>query len=129
VATRSGLDSTAVTRNLKALAARAPDRVGTALYLEAEIEMAEAKQRTPVDTGALRASGVVSLPEFSGRQISVSLNFGGPAAPYALVVHEDLEAHHPVGQAKYLESVIVESAPFMAARLARRLDLASIVGS
>lgn len=27
----------------------------------------------------------------------------GYTAAYALYVHEDLEAHHPVGQAKYLE--------------------------
>jgi hypothetical protein len=38
-------------------------------------------------------------------------------------VHEDLTALHKIGQAKYLESVIMESRPFMAARVARRMDL------
>jgi hypothetical protein len=48
---------------------------------------------------------------------------GGPAAPYAIYVHEDLEAIHPVGQAKFIESVLLESRPFMAARIAKRIDL------
>lgn len=48
---------------------------------------------------------------------------GGPSAPYAIYVHEDLEAFHKVGQAKYIESVLMESRPFMAARVAKRIDL------
>jgi len=75
-----------------------------ALYEEAEEIMAEAKALTPVDTGALRASGFVSPP--SGG--SVELGFGGPATPYAIIVHEDLSAFHPVGQAKYLEQPLAE---------------------
>jgi hypothetical protein len=111
----------AVRAKLDRIAQRIPDRVGNALYAEAEIEMGEAKRRTPVDTGALRASGHVGFPVFEGRDIAVTLNFGGPAAPYALVVHEDLGAWHAVGQAKYLESTLLESAPFLPTRIATRL--------
>lgn len=101
--------------------------VSKALFEEAQIEMAEAKRRTPVDTGDLRGSGFVSKPEYNGRTVSVGMNFGGPAAPYAIYVHEDLEAFHRVGQAKFLSSVMDESAPYMAQRVAARIKLASLI--
>jgi hypothetical protein len=100
---------------------------GRALYQEALVESKESQRRTPVDTGALRASHEVGKPEISGRDVSVTIRVGGPAAPYALVVHEDLEAHHPVGQAKFLESTLNESAPHMAERVGRRIDLNQVV--
>lgn len=113
---------------IKGIANSFPDRVGAALYQEAQVEMTEAKRRCPVDTGKLRASGQVSKPEREGRRISVTLSFGGAAADYAIYVHENLEANHASppfggGQAKFLESVLNESQPYMAERLARRLDL------
>jgi hypothetical protein len=113
--------------NLRRVAGRAPDAVGRAMFAEAQIEMTEMKRRTPVLTGALRASGKVSSPEYSGRTVRVPMSFGGPAAPYAIHVHEDLEAHHPVGQAKFAESVLLESAPYMAGRIARRILMEALV--
>lgn len=107
---------------IKAQAARA-------LYAEALIELDEAKRRTPVDSGALRESGKVSLPTIEDKTISVAMGFGGtePSSRYAIFVHEDLDADHPNGgQAKYLESVILESAPYMAERVGRRLDLSKV---
>jgi hypothetical protein len=88
------------------------------LYKFAQIEMREMKKRVPVDTGTLRDSGTVDEPKWSGNNLSVDLGFGGAAEDYAIVVHEDLEAFHPVGQAKYVESVLNESAPYLASRLA-----------
>jgi hypothetical protein len=115
---------------LKRVAQRFPDHVGSALYIEGGIEMTEAKRRTPVDItedaphpGQLRASGRVSRPQRRGRDIWVVLSFGGPAIDYAVHVHENPDAFHPVGQWKYLESVLNESQPHMNARLARRIDL------
>lgn len=115
---------------LKRVAARFPDRVASGLYVEGGIEMTESKRRCPVDItedaphpGQLRASGRVSRPERRGRQISVTLSYGGPAIDYAIHVHENPDAFHPVGQWKYLESVINESEPHMAGRLARRIHL------
>lgn len=110
-------------RTLKRIADRFPDRVGRAIYQEAQIEMTESKRRVPVDTGVLRASGMVSLPEREGRNISVTLSYGGAAEDYAIPVHENLEAHHTNGQAKYLESVLNESRQHMAERIGRRVDL------
>lgn len=116
-----------VQRNLRRLAIESPDEFGRALYQETEVEATESKRRTPVDTGVLRASIHVEGPERSGRNISTRIVAGGPAAPYALQVHEDLEAFHPVGQAKFIESTLNESRPHMANRVARRIDLNKLV--
>ncbi len=126
------LGVTAMTAALQHLVATVPEAVGNALRAEAEIEMTEAKRRTPVWNparkvppghvpGTLRASGIVTGPTVDGADISVRLAFGGPAAPYALYVHEDMEAFHASGQAKFLESTLLESAPYLAARVAARL--------
>lgn len=110
---------------LQKIATEMPNKVRAALRAEAEIEATEAKRRTPVDTGNLRAS--IHVDDAKGTKdpgvVSVAIVAGGPAAPYALTVHEDLEAFHRVGQAKYLESVLRESAPHMAKRVAKRLEL------
>ena len=106
---------------------RLPQRVAAAVYQEASIEMTESKQRVPVDTGTLRASGRVSEPEVTADRVKVLLSFGGAAEEYALIVHEDLEAFHVVGQAKYLSSVLDESAPYLAERVAARVNLSELV--
>jgi len=112
---------------LTAFERRFPDHVANALRIETEIEATECKRRTPVDTGALRASIHVEGPEREGRRIWTSIVAGGVAASYALIVHEDMEAFHKVGQAKYIESVILESRPYMAQRVAARVDFAAVV--
>jgi hypothetical protein len=53
--------------------------------------------------------------------VSVRVEVGGPAAPYALLVHEDLTAHHPVGGAKYLERAAHARERGMGARIAKRV--------
>jgi hypothetical protein len=108
---------------LKQFSKKFPDEVGRALYIETEIESKEVKRRTPVDTGELRASVHVVGPIRRWRQIYTEIVAGGPAAPYAIYVHEDPDAFHPVGQWKFIESVVLESRPYMAARVAKRIDL------
>lgn len=83
--------------------------------------MTEAKKRTPVDTGVLRSSGFVQGPMIKDRGLEARLVFGGPAAGYAAKVHEDLAARHRVGQAKYLESVVVEHKGSFASEIAARI--------
>lgn len=108
---------------IKRVARRFPDRVLGALRVEAEIEMTESKRRVPVEHGTLRASGFVEV-ERRGNQMGATLSYGGAAEDYAIVQHERLDYLHPRGgQAKYLESVLNESQPYMAARIARRLNL------
>jgi hypothetical protein len=106
----------AVKRNL-------PVQVAKALYIEANIEATESKKRTPVMTGNLRASTIVTEPKIDGDAISVSIVVGGVAAPYAVLVHENLEAFHRTGQAKFLESTLLESRPFIGPRVAARVKL------
>lgn len=110
-------------RTLSNLIKSLPNEVAAALYTEAQIERTESMKRTPVDVGNLRASHIVMPPVIKGDNTTVTIAVGGPAAPYAVYVHENLEAEHKVGQAKFLESTLKESAPYIAQRVARRIDL------
>lgn len=109
-------------RKLQNIAAAGPQALVAALYREAEAVMTVSKEQyVPVDTGALRASGTVEAPRFAGHTASVRLGFGGPSAPYAVIVHEDLTKRHPVGQAKYLEIPLRARVAGMGAVLATRV--------
>ena len=119
-------------KKIKAVAAKFPDRVAAAIYQEAQIEMTEAKRRTPVSPlpapkgvvpGTLRASGTVHEPVRNGRNISIQMSFGGAASDYAVVQHENPDFIHTTGQSHYLSSVLEESRPYMLTRIAKRVDL------
>jgi len=107
-----------LTRALRKAGAAGPRLVVGALYREGEAIMTQAKQRTPVLTGALRASGQVRPPDVSGSVVEVTLGFGNSAVGYAIYVHENLMARHPVGEAKYLERPLLEAVRGMEGRLA-----------
>lgn len=99
--------------------------VGAALYREANTIMNESQQQVPVKTGALKASGHVNTPIYvKSRYIEVKLGYGGAAAPYAFIVHENLDAHHPVGKAKYLEDPVMAHLDGILERVTRSVDLA-----
>jgi hypothetical protein len=108
-------------KRLRAITRRQPDEVGKALYAEGLSIQRVSMRRTPVDTGALRGSHVTTEPVFNGRDVSVRVEVGGPAAPYALQVHEDLDAGHKVGQAKFMQSAAYDAKPGMGGRIAKRL--------
>lgn len=121
--------------NLARLRRAFPDETASALYKETQIEATEVKRRTPVWNsdrpvpkgvvpGALRASVRVIGPQRQGARIWTLIAAGGPSAPYAIFVHENLDDFHKIGQAKYIESVILESRPSIGMRVARRIDLA-----
>lgn len=118
-----------ISANLRLIAAKFPDRVAAAIYQEAQIEVTEMKRRCPVDItedaphpGNLRASIHAEEPERRGRNISVTVATG-QQAPYAIYVHENPDAIHPVGEWKFMESVLNESRSSMGARIAARVDL------
>lgn len=113
----------AMRAKLSRLAQRFPDEVMRALYQETEVEVKEVKQRTPVDTGTLRNTVHQVGPSRNGSKIYSLIAAGGPSAPYAIYVHEDLDVFHKVGQAKFIESVIMEARPYLAARVAKRIEL------
>lgn len=115
--------------SLRLYGARAELSLGRALYREGLGIMASSQGLVPVDTTALRSSGYVQEPERDADLITVYLGYGGPAAKinsktgestdaYALYVHENLEAFHPVGMAKYLEMPFDQAKSGMGARIA-----------
>lgn len=108
-------------RALKRRGDRAPRALGRALFQEGERIMLVSKRLVPVDTGALRASGHVQLPVIRGKGASVTLGYGGAAAPYAVFVHERPARHNPPTQWKYLETPFFAALPGMAGRLAKGL--------
>ena len=60
------------------------------LYKSANVIMDDSKSNyVPVETGTLRSSGLVEPPVVEGGRVVVTLGYGGPAAPYALSVHEN----------------------------------------
>jgi hypothetical protein len=123
---------------LAGLGPRLLEEGGRALYQEALVIQKASMKRTPVDTrpnvkyphtkaphpGALRASHETTEPELEGGALSVRILVGGPAAPYALPVHERLDVDHPIGEAKFLENSLLEASSGLGERVARRIDLA-----
>lgn len=66
----------------------------------------EAAKRTPVDTGNLRNSFYKKTLKLINGNPAGEI---GNTAEYAVYVHENLESHHRVGEAKFLESAIIEN--------------------
>jgi len=75
------------------------------MNIAAAMVKARSINKTPVDTGNLKNSHYIS---FATPQNGYSAEIGC-TAKYAFYVHEDLEATHKTGQAKFLQSAIEES--------------------
>lgn len=105
-----------VQRRLAEISRTISGNLQESLRAEGELIMTVAKQRTPVMTGTLRGSGHVQ-----DVRDGIRLSFGGPAADYAVYVHERLDTHHPNGQAKFLESACLEAIPSLPDRVASRM--------
>lgn len=74
------------------------------MHSEAETVLNESKKIVPVDLGTLKNSGAVQKPKVTKKSVEVDITYGGAAAPYALIVHEDPDARHAPGKTfKYLE--------------------------
>ena len=94
------------------------------LRVEAERIMTDSKRNyVPVDTGVLRASGVVQRPEVTRQRVRITMGYGGAARAYAVVQHERLDFRHTVGEAKYLEKPVKAAAEGFGKRIAKNLDL------
>lgn len=78
----------------------------------------ESAQLAPVDTGFLQNSATWGKAVTQGPTIYVEV---GHNASYAAAVHERLDAHHPIGQAKYLETALRRNAPKLAPFVARQV--------
>ncbi len=112
-----------------------PRAAGRGLYGWSEQVMTRAKELCPVDTGTLRSSGHVSDPAINNGVMEVTLGFGGPAGSgnhagesngddfvYAEYVHENLAAHHTNGQAKFLETPLMEATDQLADQIQQEVD-------
>lgn len=127
-------------RNMNRVARNMPDELGRAQFEFCSEEMVEMKRRTPVwnpkrrvppghRPGSLRDSGMVHEPEMVGKRIYVNMTFGNDEVDYAVYVHEDLEAEHAIGQAKFMESVLNESRPYAGRRIAEKINLERTVAA
>ena len=116
MASSSFKDFEAAVKNLNDTATRIEKSLEVGGYKFGQIELTEMKRRTPVEFGALRDSGLFTH-EWKGKTLVLTWTFGGASATYAIYVHEDLEAFHEVGQAKFVESVTNESAQYAPARI------------
>ncbi len=110
-----------VLAKLRKIEQMVPQLLEGAMLAELHVVREKSMERTPVDTGSLRASHTVKV-ERQWRDVVGIIGVGGSAAPYAVYVHEDLHKHHPVGQAKFLEQTLREEAMFLAQRIAARID-------
>jgi hypothetical protein len=90
------------------LATKVPIAEKHAIKRFGQIEMAEMKRIVPRgETDHLYDSGFVDEPEVaSDGAVQLRLGFD---AEYAVYVHEDLEAFHSNGEAKFVESVLNQS--------------------
>lgn len=129
----SGMDL--VAENMTRFMDKVPEACGEALHeFAAERIMPLARERVPVLTGELMASSHLEQPTHHGNEVHVTMGFGGPPGignlegetnavdvDYAVYVHEDLMKAHHGGQAKFLESAIVDTVPDMMASLVEKV--------
>lgn len=124
-----------ITQILQSRGEPAALELGRQLYREGQGILAASEPLVPVDTAALKSSGYVEPPKREGDHVEVTLGYGGPAAKvnpktgestdgYALKVHEDMEAFHKVGTAKFLEMPFNQAARGMGARIAAAMKSA-----
>jgi hypothetical protein len=107
---------------LSSVGPEAPKVVSTVLLEEANVIFNRSQVLVPVDTGALRGSGGVSAPIPVPGGVGVDIFYGGPAASYALFVHEIQHFYHnPPTQAKYHEQPFMERLPDIQKNMAARI--------
>jgi len=94
-------------RRLGATKAQVHDACGEGLFrFGSKIMSISRAEYVPYKTHTLQKSGMAHEPEWRGDTATVTLSYGGPGIPYALIQHERTDFHHPHGQAKYLETPV-----------------------
>ena len=101
-------------RKLKQLGEKALPACGGSLYRSGQKIITRSKEvYCPVLTGTLRSTLTGGEPEYHGHTVSVKLSAGGPAAPYAAEVHENMNPGvnwtKPGTGPKYLETPMNEA--------------------
>lgn len=117
-------------RRLTALGMAIPGTVHDTCLEWSNKVLAQAKELVPIDTSALQESGHVEDWSVGGvanwKSINMFIAFGGLTSiqfvDYAVFVHEDLQAHHPHGQAKFLEQPWESGIPELWQRLGNAME-------
>jgi hypothetical protein len=92
------------------------------LTMKAEEVKTRTLPKTPLRDGHLRNS-LHAVPAYiRGGTIFTQVAAGGPAAPYAVVQHEDETLHHKVGGAKFLSKGLSEVLPSIPDAIGREID-------
>lgn len=108
-------------RKINALPGQVLDEAARVLREEAETVMTASKELVPVDTGTLRSTGHVPPTIKEGNSVEVTMAYGGPAAKYAVHVHENIKAgihwSVPGTGPKYLERPYLAAIPGIPAKL------------
>jgi hypothetical protein len=77
--------------------------------------MAESQLEVPRETGTLASTGFVERRGnkvalgYGGRHDQINPKRGYAASEYMIIVHEDLNAHHDIGKAKFLEDPLMRN--------------------
>lgn len=102
----------------------APRFAARALLEETQEAFILSQEVVPIRTGALATSGMVNGPFVKGSKVSTSIEYGGPAAGYAIFVHElppSRASHDYPTRWKFLENPVRLYAEGMGDRMATRV--------
>lgn len=103
-------------------------KLASMTYQDASKIMSVSQRLVPVRFGNLKATGHVQVPVIHGDVVTCFFGYGGPSAPYAVVVHENLRARHKNGVAKYLEIPYLEYVKGSLQAWKEQLTAASVFG-
>jgi len=106
-------------KNLREMEKKYPEATLNASYQEAINIMLVSQFEVPVDLEVLIATGFVTLPSVGAGGGDVEFGYG---TDYAVFVHEDLDATHIVGKAKYLEDPVKRSSSGYISRMAKDIE-------
>ena len=97
--------------------------LGRALHEEAQVIYSKSQAQVPYDTGALHVSGQIHDPAYSGSEVVVEITYGGNAAPYAQVQHENRDYRHDPGRkSHYLQDPFEEAIPDLPPNIHDRIE-------
>ena len=93
------------------------------IYAEAQNILSDSREIVPFLRGVLSSSGRVHEPVMYSDSVLVEVSYGGAAAPYAEVQHENMEfAHAPGREALYLYTPVEEARKDFGGRLKSRIE-------
>lgn len=94
-----------------------------ALMAETGIEVKECQKESPVESAAMQKGIHAEGPFQEGKRIWSIVCTSPESQQYDLIQHEDPDLIHRVGKWKFIADPLKASAPYMAGRIAARVDL------